>query len=60
MQLYLSYCELLIIYKIDFVALAITSQLVDAYTQPYDFLACYVVLTLFIHLPSIIITRKGK
>lgn len=58
MRLYLAYCDLILIFKIDFIALTITSQLISASTHPFKFIICYSVLAIGIHLPSMIIRRS--
>lgn len=60
MRLYLAYSNLITIFKIDFIALTMTSQWINAWINPIEFLVCYSVLAFTIHLPAVIIKSKIK
>lgn len=57
-RLYLAYTDLILIFKIEPIALVITSLLIDPGVQPATYMLYYIGLTLFIHLPSMIYSAK--
>ena len=57
-KLYLAYTDLILVFKIDLIAISITSQLIDAKTLPLTYLLYYAGITFLIHLPSMLFSEK--
>jgi len=59
-EIYLAYTKLILVYKIDPIALTMTSKFIDPGAYFIRFLFCYAVLAFIIHFPASVFRDKKK